>query len=109
VLAIKVTIERFTDESQPGFVECRFTDAVGNAHLFEEKVPVVSVEDLNSRSEYPRDGIVACRAIASRVAPDGREVVTVDTDQPWGIESKAGQTKFDVFREQLLEFSHGAG
>jgi hypothetical protein len=30
VWSIKVTIERFTNESNPGFVECSFTDAAGS-------------------------------------------------------------------------------
>jgi hypothetical protein len=47
--------------------------------------------------------VVACCSISSRLTADGREVVTVDTEQPWGIESNAGQTQFEVFREQLVE------
>ena len=39
MVAIKVTIDRFTDEDQPGWVACSFVDAAGVAHLFEEKVP----------------------------------------------------------------------
>jgi hypothetical protein len=109
LLAIKVTIERFTQEWFPGVVECSFVDAAGKAHLFEEKVPVVTTEDLTAQSTYPRDGILACLPIARRVTADGREIVTVDTEQPWGIESKTGQTRFDVFHDQLVEFSHGAG
>jgi hypothetical protein len=109
VLAIKVTIERFTQEWQPGIVECRFVDAAGKAHLFEEKVPVVSTENLTAQSTYPRDGIIACLLIARCATADGREIVTVDTEQPWGIESKTGQTQFDVFHDQLVEFSQEAG
>jgi len=109
VLGIKVTIERFTQEWQPGWVECRFDDAVGNSHVFEEKVPVVTEEDLDSQSEYPRPGIIGCELLATRVAPDGREVVVVDTERPWGIESKNGETRFEVFRDQIVEFNHGAG
>jgi hypothetical protein len=109
VLSIKVKIERFTDDWQPGFVECCFVDALGNLHVFEEKVPIVSLEDLTAQSVYPRDGVIACSLIASRAGADGREVVTVDTEQPWVIESKAGQSRFDVFRNQLVEFDWGAG
>lgn len=57
MLGIKVTIVRFTDESQPGWVECAFIDASG----------------------------------------------------VWRIESKAGHSRFEVFRDQVLEFTHGAG
>lgn len=109
MLAIKVTIERFTQEWQPGWVECSFTDAAGKPHAFEEKVPVVSVEDLDARSEYPRPGIIGCQVVGTRVGSDGRELVTVDTDQSWGIESKAGETRFEVFRELVIEFEPGAG
>ena len=105
VLAIKVTIERFTQEWFPGIVECSFVDALGTAHVFEEKVPVVSTENLTAQSTYPRDGTIECLPIASHVAADGREIVTVDTEQPYGIESKIGQTRFDVFRDQLVEFN----
>jgi len=109
VLAIRVKIERFTHEWVPGWVECSFVHAEGNLHVIEAKVPIVSLEDLTDQSEYPRDGVVACRQIASHVTTDGREVVTVDTERPWAIESKAGLSRFDVFRGQLVEFDHGAG
>ena len=109
MLAIKVTIERFTQEWQPGWVECSFADAAGQSHVFEEKAPVVSVEDLDATSTYPRPGIIGCEVVGTRVGPDGRELVTVDTEQPWGIESKAGETRFEILREQLVDFDQGAG
>ncbi len=109
MFGIKATIVRFTDESQPGWVECTFVDASGVSHLFEEKVPVVTVEDLDARSYYPREGIIGCTVLDVRVGENGREVLTVDTELPWGIESKAGHARFEVFRDQVLEFTHGAG
>jgi hypothetical protein len=109
VLGIKVTIERFTQEWQPGWVECSFVDAAGRFHLFEEKVPIVSHENLDARSEYPRFGIIGCQVVGVRVEPDGREVVIVDTERSWRIESKAGESRFEVLREQLIEFNHRAG
>ena len=109
MLGIKVTIERFTLESQPGWVECRFADAAGTSHVFEEKVPVVSDEDLDAGSVYPRAGVIGCQVVGARVPSDGKELIIVDTEQPWGIESKAGETRFEVLREQLIEFNHGAG
>jgi hypothetical protein len=109
VLGIKVSIERFTDESQPGWVECRFSDAAGKVHVFEEKIPVVSLEDLDAGSDYPRSGIIGCEVVGTRVTRDGRELTIVDTEQPWGIESKAGKTRFEVLPDQVIEFNHGAG
>lgn len=109
MLGIRVTIERFTKQSQPGWVECSFADAAGKSHVFEEKVPVVSDESLDSTSAYPRSGIIGCQIVETRVEPDGRDVFIVDTEHPWGIESKAGETRFEVLREQIIEFNRGAG
>jgi hypothetical protein len=103
VPGIRIKIERFTDESNPGWVECSFVDAAGVAHLFEEKVPIVTADDLDARSTYPRDGIIDCIVISARRNADGLEILLVDTEQAWGIESKSGQTRFEVFREQVLE------
>jgi hypothetical protein len=52
--AVTVQISRFVDEHQPGFVECILMDALGESHLFVEKVPVVSTDDLWSTSSYPQ-------------------------------------------------------
>jgi hypothetical protein len=109
MLGIKVTIERFTDEHNPGWVACSFVDAAGLLHLFEEKVPVVSQEDLDAKSEYPRPGTIECEVVSARWAADGRELVLVDTEMPWGIESRAGNSRFEIYRNQLLELNQGAG
>jgi hypothetical protein len=33
----------------------------------------------------------------------GRDVVLIDTDRPWGVESVEGATRFEVFAESLVE------
>jgi len=109
MMGIKVTIERFAENSQPGWVECRLIDAAGAHHLFEEKVPVVTVDVLDAQSEYPREGIIGCTLVHSRVTDNGRELVTVNTELPWGIESKSGQVQFEILRQQVVEFSNQAG
>ncbi len=101
MIAIRVTIEKLIDEAQPGWVLCRLVDASGAHHLFEEKVPVVSVGDLKADSVYPCAGLIGCTVLGSRCADDGRELVEVDTASPWSIESIAGATRFVVFRDQL--------
>jgi hypothetical protein len=103
---IEVEITRFVDDSQPGFIELRFVDAFGHEHFFIEKVPVVTLEYLNADSIYPRQGFIACRIVEKKLI-DNREVFRVNTEEPWGIESTAGETEFDVFREQLLEHNNG--
>ncbi len=105
MIELRVTIERFTCGDQPGWVLCRLVDASGKAHLFEEKVPVVSSDDLNAESEYPCAGIIGCTVVGSRGVSGGRDLVEVDTESPWGIESTEGRTRFVVFRDQLTESS----
>jgi hypothetical protein len=101
--AVRVEIVRFLDPAQPGSVECRLWDAAGREWTFIEKVPVVSDEPLDANSEYPRAGVVACDVLEARRDDLGREVRTIDTSHPWGVEAEGGATRFEVTAEQLTE------
>ena len=103
VLAVKVTIIRYADHSQPGWVECKLTDAQGTEWSFIEKVPVVTRAELDMHSIYPQPGVIACRIIDRSLDIEGREIVTIDTSTPWTVESTSGTTRFDVFLNQLLD------
>jgi hypothetical protein len=109
MLGIAATIERYTDEHFPGWVAFSFVDAAGVVHRFEEKVPTVTRENLSPQSTYPRPVVIGCEVISGRWAADGRELVLVDTSQPFGIESSAGVTRFEICRTQLTELNRGAG
>jgi hypothetical protein len=100
---LTVTIERFVADWFPGVVACSLVDAVGLVHVFYEKVPVVSREHLVASSVYPRVGSIAGHVVGRRRAADGRALVTVDTDLPWGVASLAGQTRFEVTEDRLSE------
>ena len=104
MLGVKVTISRYVDDSFPGWVECGLTDAFGHEHVFVEKVPVVTTARLNAATSYPESGVIAC-VVLGTYESDGRERVHIDTQTPWGIGSLAGRSRFDVFREQLVEFN----
>jgi hypothetical protein len=101
VPGIRVSIVRFVDAHHPGWVECRLIDAAGVEHLFVEKGPVVSSENLWTDTAYPRAGVIACTVLAED--SDKPETVTVDTDQPWGVASIEGRSRFDVFRKDLVD------
>ena len=60
---VRIQIVRYTDDHQPGFVECQLTDADGLVWSFVEKVPVVSAEYLDANSRYPRGGSVGCAVL----------------------------------------------
>ena len=69
-----------------------------------EKVPVVTTSALDSNSSYPQPGVIACRMIGRKIDATGREILTIDTELPWSIQSAAGQTHFELLREHLVEF-----
>jgi hypothetical protein len=101
VRGIRVSIVRFVDAHFPGWVECSLIDAAGVEHLFVEKGPVVSSEALRTDTAYPRPGVIACTVVAENT--DKPETVTVDTDQPWGVASTEGRSRFDIFRQDLVD------
>jgi hypothetical protein len=100
---IQVTIRRFVDDWQPGFVECTFVDAHGIEHSIIEKIPVVTRRDLWSDSEYPTAGFVGCEVIERRLDATGRELVVIDTETPWRIQSTTGATRFELLPELLTD------
>jgi hypothetical protein len=64
VASVRVEIVRYTDDHQPGWIECRLTDVGGRVWSFEEKVPVVSAEYLDADSPYPRPGSISCTVLS---------------------------------------------
>src|SRR3974390_3295163 len=98
---LAITIRRWVDDSQPGWVECVLTDASGHTHIFREKAPVVSSEALGAATTYPRTGHIAWEILSHRPDERGRELVTVSTENPWGGESTDGTTVFEVLQTQL--------
>lgn len=106
MLGLKVAIMRYiSDEPQPGIVECHLEDAHGRRWSFVEKTAIVSTQNLDAQAAYPQDGVVACQMIKRSLDGTGREVIRVDTERPWHIESIEGETQFDVLPESLVEFN----
>lgn len=108
--AVLVTVTRYFETfthaltpDYPGWVECVLTDAAGVEHVFVEKVPIVTAEDLDASSDYPRPATLACEIVEQHILQEGRERVTIDTERPWGIESTKELSRFVVFAEQLVE------
>ena len=103
MLGVKVEITRYVDDSFPGFVECRLIDAWGDRHLFIEKVPVVRSASLDENSSYPQPGIIACQVVDRREI-ERREILRIETETLWHIESTTGESSFEVGSHQLVEF-----
>jgi hypothetical protein len=47
--------------------------------------------------------VIAGEVVERRRNPDGREVVRINTEQPYGVSSVDGTAQFDVFAESLEE------
>ena len=103
--AIRVSITQWlSDEPQPGWIECRVTDAWGREWIFEDKPYVFGSDcELDARTKYPRPGSIPCEIVGRRRDTDGREIVAVDTELPAHIESRTGETRIDVLEGQLVE------
>jgi hypothetical protein len=99
--AVAVEITRFVDDSFPGWVEFVLNDARGVTWVFVDKVPVVSAEDLSEASHYPRPATIECEVVPDPSVSRAADLVTIDTQRPWGIESKDGISKFVVHQSQL--------
>jgi hypothetical protein len=100
---IRVQITRFVEAYQPGLVECQLIDAWGKTWTFIEKIPVVTSENIWENTCYPQPGVIACRIVNEQIDAAGRRILTVDTEDPWGIESVTGEKRFDVLLEQVID------
>ncbi len=79
---VSVQITRFVDEHFPGIVECELIDAAGDKHLFVEKVPVVSSENLCEESTYPCSGVIGCEVENEWLDDKNNRLAQISTDQP---------------------------
>jgi len=102
--SIKVRIDKYISDDQPGFVECSFTDAWGKQHIVQEKVPVVTAKYLDANSSYPQEGFIDCEVIKKWKDKDGRIIFTVDTERPWDVDTMEGVTQLDLLDLQIADF-----
>ncbi len=101
--AISVEILRIVDNSFPGWVKCRLIDAQGRAHLFVEKIPIVTRETLGDDNQYPRPGEIACEVQSEWKDAVGHSFARVGTTRPDGVESTAGLSEFVIRSSQLID------
>jgi hypothetical protein len=99
--SLLVKIIEYVDDSQPGWVRCTFKDIEGKEWFWVDKVPIVSGEWLNAKTVYPRDGGIACQIIGERLSADNRKILTIDISVPTALETEDGETKFDVYSDQI--------
>ncbi|HEY1122926.1 MAG TPA: hypothetical protein VGE67_15045 [Haloferula sp.] len=103
---IAVEIVRFTDEGVPSWVESALQDALGREWRLIDKVPIFTLVNLDASSSYPQPGSIACEIVREWIDEDGRKRCLIDTTLPCGIDSVEGETRFEVFRDQVETSDH---
>src|SRR5690348_6724852 len=98
---VRAQIVKWVSDDFPGFVECRFADRFGREWIVVEKLPILTVADLRSDSQFPQPVLIACEVVARRQDGAGREIADITTKVPWGIEAMDGTTSFQLYAEQL--------
>jgi hypothetical protein len=107
MIGVRVSITAYVDDDYPGFVECNFTDAHQQRHCFLEKTVYVSADLIDSTTSYPYPGVIACEIVGRRFGDSDTEIISIDSELPWGIESIDGLTQFEVFRDAMVEWELG--
>ncbi len=77
-------------------------DAASKVWMFVDKVPIFTSADLSAGSVYPHPGVIACEVLREWVEENGRKRCIVDTKCPWGVAAQSGETRFNVFAEQII-------
>ena len=109
MIGVRISITHYiSDEPQPGIVECKFSDAHGRQWSFVEKTAIVSAEHLNAQTSYPQPGVIACEIVGRSRDSTGREIILIDTELPWGVESVDGSNRFEVLPASLIEWDWGS-
>jgi hypothetical protein len=103
MIYVSVEIFRFVCEHQPNIVEARLVDAFGQPHCFIEKIPAFTTAYLDSESQYPQPGAMACEILAQSRDEQGRDLREIHTYRPWSIESTSGKRNFVVLADQLFQ------
>jgi hypothetical protein len=106
---LAVEIVRFVDEHQPGWVASEFMDAEGRRHTIVDKVPVLSIEQLDAASKYPQPGFVACEVLNRWDDDRGRKMVRISTAKPFDIGSTEELSEFVVLSTQVSVSPEGDG
>jgi hypothetical protein len=92
-----IDIIEYEKDYFPGYVYCKFIDAFGKTHYFGEKLPVVSVENINEKTILPRKGFIRGEIINKK-----NDIIYFSTTEPDGVESIDGENIFYANKEQII-------
>lgn len=94
--AVECQVVRWVaDEPQPGVVEAHLTDVDGRVWTFIDKEPIFCAHAVGRLARLPVAGVIRCQIVGREILSDGRQVVSIDTASPDGVDS-SGVTIFRV-------------
>jgi hypothetical protein len=95
-----VEIFEYSFECFPGYALCKFTDIFGKTHYINEKIPIVSFDNIwhyNKPVTLPQKGYVA-----GEIINKANDIVTFSTIKPWYIETNENISVFCVYENQIV-------
>jgi hypothetical protein len=95
---LEVDIIEYTQSNFPGWVLCKVIDSTGQIHYFEEKVPIVSIENINKDTILPQKGYVR-----GKIINRNNGIICFSTLKPDGVETKEGVSIFYVYENQIIK------
>ncbi len=105
-LAVQI-VRCVDDEHFPGWIECAFVDVEGRCHTVVDKIPIFmmdpALDPLDRNTKYPQPGGVGCEILEAWHDPQGRDLVRITIERPWGVESTERLSEFVVLAAQLSE------
>ena len=101
-LAVPVQVVEVLDEKWPGWVAAELIDAYGKTHTFHDKVPIFLFDYLDSDPSLPIQGWICCE-IVERFTDGGVELVRIDTESPYGVESTENSYSFVVPADSVVD------
>ena len=94
---LMVDIIEYFQGDFPEYVLCQFFDVFGKKHYFNEKIPIVSSENINDTTILPKKGFIAGEFINK-----GDELIYFSTIKPYDIETIDGINTFCVKDYQII-------
>jgi hypothetical protein len=77
-------------------------DAWGNNHTFNEKIPIVTTQDIDITNRFPQDGLIRCELLREWTDDFGRRIITVSTEKSDNVESVNEVSQFDLLFDQVV-------
>ena len=99
--SLKANAIEFDLEGFPGWVKFEFCDVNKKNWTVIEKLPVVGLNYPEDEKNLPFQFLVPVKILKEYLDPKMKAICVVEL--LYGMESEEGETKFEIFRNQLID------